>query len=127
MLEIEGLSAWYGEARVLQNISLSVHAGEVVTLVGRNGAGKTTLLRSVMGLHRQIEGSVRFDGSALGRRSPDSRARAGLGWVPDDRGIYGSPGMSVGHAGARSWGSWSSIGPQVSMTRASAAWAEWNP
>jgi branched-chain amino acid transport system ATP-binding protein len=90
MLEIVGLSAWYGEARVLSDVSLSVHAGEVVTLVGRNGAGKTTLLRSVMGLHRQIEGTVRFDGSELGHRSPERRARAGLGWVPDDRGIYAS-------------------------------------
>jgi branched-chain amino acid transport system ATP-binding protein len=90
MLEIAGLSAWYGEARVLADVSLSVHAGEVVTLVGRNGAGKTTLLRSVMGLHRQIEGTVRLDGSELGHRSPDRRARAGLGWVPDDRGIYAS-------------------------------------
>jgi len=90
MLEIVGLSAWYGEARVLSDVSLSVHAGEVVTLVGRNGAGKTTLLRSVMGLHRQIEGTVRLDGSELGHRSPDRRARAGLGWVPDDRGIYAS-------------------------------------
>jgi branched-chain amino acid transport system ATP-binding protein len=90
MLEIQGLSAWYGEARVLGDVSLSVHKGEVVTLVGRNGAGKTTLLRSVMGLHRQIEGTVRFDGTEMGHGSPDSRARAGLGWVPDDRGIYAS-------------------------------------
>jgi branched-chain amino acid transport system ATP-binding protein len=90
MLEIHGLSAWHGEARVLADVSLSVQAGEVVTLVGRNGAGKTTLLRSVMGLHRQIEGAIRLDGSELGHRSPDSRARAGLGWVPDDRGIYAS-------------------------------------
>jgi branched-chain amino acid transport system ATP-binding protein len=90
MLEIQGLSAWYGEARVLEGASLRVHAGEVVTLVGRNGAGKTTLLRSVMGLHRQIEGAVRFNGTEMGHRSPDARARAGLGWVPDDRGIYAS-------------------------------------
>jgi branched-chain amino acid transport system ATP-binding protein len=90
MLEVSGLSAWYGEARVLSDVSLSVRPGEVVTLVGRNGAGKSTLLRSVMGLHRQIEGTVRFDGADLARRSPDRRARAGLGWVPDDRGIYAS-------------------------------------
>jgi branched-chain amino acid transport system ATP-binding protein len=90
MLEILGLSAWYGEARVLGDVSLSVHEGEVVTLVGRNGAGKTTLLRSVMGLHRQIEGTVSLAGTDLGHSSPDSRARAGLGWVPDDRGIYAS-------------------------------------
>ena len=90
MLEIQGLSAWYGEARVLADVSLSVQAGEVVTLVGRNGAGKTTLLRSVMGLHPQIEGTVRLDGRELGHRPPDARARAGVGWVPDDRGIYAS-------------------------------------
>jgi branched-chain amino acid transport system ATP-binding protein len=90
MLEVEGLSAWYGEARVLGDVSLSVNEGEVVTLVGRNGAGKTTLLRAVMGLHRQIEGTVRLAGAELGHSSPDSRARSGMGWVPDDRGIYAS-------------------------------------
>jgi branched-chain amino acid transport system ATP-binding protein len=90
MLEVEGLSAWYGEARVLGDVTLCVNEGEVVTLVGRNGAGKTTLLRSVMGLHRHIAGTVRLDGAQIDHRSPDSRARAGLGWVPDDRGIYAS-------------------------------------
>jgi branched-chain amino acid transport system ATP-binding protein len=90
VLEVEGVSAWYGEARVLTDVSVSVRAGEVVTLVGRNGAGKTTLLRSIMGLHRQVEGAIRLDGRELGRSSPDSRAKAGLGWVPDDRGIYAS-------------------------------------
>ncbi|NNM47083.1 ABC transporter ATP-binding protein [Knoellia koreensis] len=87
-LELSGLSAWYGEARVLSDVDLTVAPGEVVTLVGRNGAGKTTLLRSVMGLHRQVQGSVSWDGTDLGKASPDKRARAGIGWVPDDRGIY---------------------------------------
>jgi branched-chain amino acid transport system ATP-binding protein len=87
-LAVEGLSAWYGEARVLTDVDLRVAPGEVVTLVGRNGAGKTTLLRSVMGLHRQVEGAVRWGGSELGKASPDKRAKAGIGWVPDDRGIY---------------------------------------
>ena len=90
VLSVEGVSAWYGEAKVLTEVSVDVRPGEVVTLVGRNGAGKTTLLRSIMGLHRQVEGTVRFDGQDLGRRSPDSRAKAGVGWVPDDRGIYAS-------------------------------------
>ena len=90
VLDVEGVSAWYGEARVLTDVSLAVSPGEVVTLVGRNGAGKTTLLRSVMGLHRQVEGVIRLDGRALDRTSPDSRAKAGIGWVPDDRGIYAS-------------------------------------
>ncbi|MGH2715104.1 MAG: ABC transporter ATP-binding protein [Thermoleophilaceae bacterium] len=88
MLEITALSAWYGEARALREVSASVGAGEVVTLVGRNGAGKTTLLRSVMGLHPHARGEVRLGGSDLSRRSADQRARAGLGYVPDDRGIY---------------------------------------
>ena len=90
VLSVDGLSAWYGEARVLTDVSVDVRPGEVVTLVGRNGAGKTTLLRSIMGLHRQVEGTVRFDGRELGKSSPDSRAKAGVGWVPDDRGIYAS-------------------------------------
>ena len=90
MLDIQGLSAWYGEASVLSDVSVNVNKGEVVTLVGRNGAGKTTLLRAVMGLHRQVKGTVRFAGVELGHSSPDSRARSGLGWVPDDRGIYAS-------------------------------------
>jgi branched-chain amino acid transport system ATP-binding protein len=90
ILEVGDLSAWYGEAQVLRGVSVDVGPGEVVTLVGRNGAGKTTLLRSVMGLHRQVSGTVSFEGADLGRRSADARARAGIGWVPDDRGIYAS-------------------------------------
>lgn len=87
-LEVTGVSAWYGEARVLSDVSLQIGQGEVVTLVGRNGAGKTTLLRSIMGLHKQVQGSVTFEGVELVKRSADSRARLGIGWVPDDRGIY---------------------------------------
>ena len=90
VLAVESLSAWYGEARVLTDVSLAVQPGEVVTLVGRNGAGKTTLLRSIMGLHRQVGGTIRWGGRELGQASPDARAKAGIGWVPDDRGIYAS-------------------------------------
>jgi len=89
-LAVDALSAWYGEARVLTDVSLAVQPGEVVTLVGRNGAGKTTLLRSIMGLHRQVEGAISWGGRELGWSSPDSRAKSGIGWVPDDRGIYAS-------------------------------------
>ena len=89
-LTVEGLSAWYGEARALTDVSLDVAPGEVVTLVGRNGAGKTTLLRSVMGLHRQCTGRVCVDRTDVSNRSADARARHGFGWVPDDRGIYAS-------------------------------------
>jgi branched-chain amino acid transport system ATP-binding protein len=89
-LRVESMSAWYGEARALTDVDLEVLPGEAVTLVGRNGAGKTTLLRCVMGLHRQCEGRVVVDGHDVSTRSPDARARLGLGWVPDDRGIYAS-------------------------------------
>jgi branched-chain amino acid transport system ATP-binding protein len=88
MLEIEGLSAWYGEAQALRGVSLRAAPGEIVTLVGRNGAGKTTALRCVMGLHRHQTGTVRLGAAELGPLGPVKRARAGLGYVPDDRGIY---------------------------------------
>jgi branched-chain amino acid transport system ATP-binding protein len=91
VLSIDLLSAWYGEARVLREVSVEVPAGQLVTLVGRNGAGKTTLLRCVMGLHRQQSGRIELAGTgALDRLVPHRRARAGLGYVPDDRGIYAS-------------------------------------
>ncbi|MFW6723477.1 ABC transporter ATP-binding protein [Streptomyces sp. MAR4 CNY-716] len=87
------MTAHYDEAEVLREVSLEVGAGEVVTLVGRNGAGKTTLLRCVMGLHRRASGTVRLDGRDLSAVPPHRRARRGLGYVPDDRGIYA--GLSV--------------------------------
>ncbi|MBO4204931.1 ABC transporter ATP-binding protein [Micromonospora echinofusca] len=88
MLRIEKLSASYGEARVLRDVSLTVARGEVVTLVGRNGAGKSTLLRCVMGLHDSQRGTVELDGRDISRLPAHRRARLGLGWVPDDRGSY---------------------------------------
>ena len=88
MLRVDGLSAWYGEARALHDVSIQVAGGEVVTLVGRNGAGKTTLVRSLIGLHRQVKGSVTFLGKEMTGLPPHKRARAGMGWVQDDRGIY---------------------------------------
>jgi branched-chain amino acid transport system ATP-binding protein len=94
MLEVSGVSAWYGEARVLNDVHIDVSAGEVVTLVGRNGVGKTTLLRSIMGLHKQLHGTITLDGVDLTKRSADNRARMGVGWVPDDRGIYASLSVS---------------------------------
>ena len=93
LLSVDNLSAFYGEAQVLRDVSIDVAAGEVVTLVGRNGAGKTTLLRSIMGLHRAARGSITFDGSSLDGRSADKRARLGLGWVPDDDGRGGYHGQ----------------------------------
>ena len=88
MLEVKGVSAHYDEAKVLDEVSLQVGEGEVVTLVGRNGAGKTTLLRCVMGLHQRMTGTVTLGGRDISAAAPHHRARLGLGFVPDDRGIY---------------------------------------
>jgi branched-chain amino acid transport system ATP-binding protein len=88
MLEVESLSAWYGEARALRDVRFRVGEGELITLVGRNGAGKSTTLRCVMGLHPHMTGTVRLDGRDITAWPAQRRARAGLGYVPDDRGIY---------------------------------------
>jgi branched-chain amino acid transport system ATP-binding protein len=90
MLSVENLSAWYGEAQVLRSVNLEVQDGQLVTLVGRNGAGKTTMIHSIMGLHRQQQGRVVVDGQDISRFPPHRRARVGLGYVPDNRGIYSS-------------------------------------
>ncbi|USQ79670.1 ABC transporter ATP-binding protein [Ornithinimicrobium faecis] len=90
MLEIRNLQAFYGEAQALHGIDLSVGEGEVVTLVGRNGAGKTTLLRTIIGLHRGVKGSITLNGTEITGVATHKRARLGLGWVQDDRGIYAS-------------------------------------
>ena len=88
MLSVRDVSAHHGEAVVLRGVSLDVAAGEVVTLVGRNGAGKTTLLRCLMGLHRSMTGTVELDGRDITRLAPHRRCRLGMGYVPDDRGVY---------------------------------------
>ncbi|MFF0524529.1 ABC transporter ATP-binding protein [Actinomadura nitritigenes] len=88
MLRIDGLSAWYGEAQALRDVSLRVDEGEIVTLVGRNGAGKTTLLRCLMGLHKDAMGTIEFLGEDITALGPHKRARRGLGYVPDDRGVF---------------------------------------
>ncbi len=88
MLQVNTLSVAYGETQVLRGVSLEVRPGELVCLMGRNGVGKTTLLKSVMGLLRPRAGQVEFDGRDLTRASPDVRARAGIGYVPQGREIF---------------------------------------
>ncbi|MEP7198710.1 MAG: ABC transporter ATP-binding protein [Chloroflexota bacterium] len=75
---------------MLRNVSLEVPDGQLVTLVGRNGAGKSTTLRSIMGLHKQQQGRITLNDADLGPLAPHRRARLGIGYVPDDRGIYSS-------------------------------------
>ena len=93
MLEVHDLNAWYQESHVLQGLSFEVREGEVVTLLGRNGAGKTTALKSIMGLVPRREGSIRFRGRELVDARPDVVGRAGIGFCPEERGIFA--GLSV--------------------------------
>ena len=93
MLDIRAIDTFYGETQALFGVSLSVEAGEVLALLGANGAGKTTVLRSILGLTRPRRGDIDFQGKPLARRATHEIARAGIGWVPDDRRIC--PTLSV--------------------------------
>jgi branched-chain amino acid transport system ATP-binding protein len=88
MLKTRDLNAYYDESHVLRGVDLAVQQGEVVTLVGRNGAGKTTTLKSIMGIVRKRTGEIVFDGQPIMRLTSDRVARRGIGFVPEERGIY---------------------------------------
>ncbi|MGH6896701.1 MAG: ABC transporter ATP-binding protein [Geminicoccaceae bacterium] len=88
MLEIERIDSFYGETQVLFDVSLQVGEREVVALLGADGAGKTTTLRSILGLTRARRGAIRFNGADITRAPSYEIARAGIGWVPDDRRIF---------------------------------------
>jgi branched-chain amino acid transport system ATP-binding protein len=90
MLEIDNLQAFYGESHVLHGVSLKVRQGEVVTLLGRNGAGKTTTMRSIMGVVSKRTGSIRFAGQELIGLAQHKVPRLGIGYVPEERGIFAS-------------------------------------
>jgi branched-chain amino acid transport system ATP-binding protein len=88
MLGVENLSAWYGAAQILYDLSFTVDHGEVVALMGRNGAGKSTTLKSIMGLLAHRVGRVSFNGRDISRLKPYEIARLGLGFAPEDRRIF---------------------------------------
>ena len=88
MLSVEALDAGYGGSQILWNVDLTVPTGQVVCLMGRNGVGKTTLLKTIMGLLPARGGRIVFDGVDVTRWSPDRRARAGVGYVPQGREIF---------------------------------------
>jgi branched-chain amino acid transport system ATP-binding protein len=90
MLEVSGLNAWYGESHILHGVEFGVREGEVVTLLGRNGAGKTTTMKSIMGLVGRRTGSIRYRDSETIALRPDRIARAGIGFCPEERGIFAS-------------------------------------
>ena len=93
MLKVKDLEVGYDGATVLHRLSMEVGKGQVVCVMGRNGVGKTTLLKSLMGLLRPTHGTIELDGVDMTKTTPDKRARAGLGYVPQGRDIF--PHLSV--------------------------------
>jgi branched-chain amino acid transport system ATP-binding protein len=90
LLTLDNLRAGYGEAVVLPNMSLRLPDGQVLALLGRNGTGKTTLINSIVGVTRRFGGAVKLGDRDLTAMRPDQRARAGIGWVPQERNIFRS-------------------------------------
>ncbi len=90
MLEVRDLHGWYGESHVLHGINFDVREGEVVTLLGRNGAGRTSTLRAIMGLIGARKGSIRIHGTEAIDLPPHRIARLGIGYCPEERGIFAS-------------------------------------
>lgn len=89
MLTVQNINQYYGGSHILRDVSLTATPGKVTVLLGRNGVGKTTLLKSLMGLVPIKSGSIQFDGKAIDKATPYDRARAGIGFVPQGREIFG--------------------------------------
>jgi branched-chain amino acid transport system ATP-binding protein len=90
LLEVDNLSAGYGQAVILDRVSLSLPAGQTMALLGRNGTGKTTLINTLAGATRQHGGAIRLAGLELHKLPSHERAAAGIGWVPQERNIFKS-------------------------------------
>ena len=89
MLKVENINQYYGGSHILRDVSLTAEPGKVTVLLGRNGVGKTTLLKSLMGLVPIKSGAIQLDGTAIDKATPYDRARAGIGFVPQGREIFG--------------------------------------
>jgi urea transport system ATP-binding protein len=87
MLKVSNLNVYYGESHILRNVDLHVPPGKMVCLIGRNGVGKTTLMKSIIGLLKPRTGEIALDGQIINQKSPDLRARMGIGYVPQGREI----------------------------------------
>jgi branched-chain amino acid transport system ATP-binding protein len=93
LLTVDDIHTYYGEAHILQGVSLTVGEGEVVTMIGRNGAGKTTTLLSIMGIARARRGAVRLGGADITQLPTHDIVRRGIGWVPEERRVL--PNLTV--------------------------------
>lgn len=93
LLALQDVHTHYGEAHILQGVSLTLEPSEVVALIGRNGAGKTTTLRTIMGIAKPTRGSIRFRGEDITHREPHEVARRGIAWIPEERRVL--PNLTV--------------------------------
>jgi len=110
MLELRDLHAYYGKSHILQGVELHIDEGEIVSLLGRNGVGRSTTCKAIMGLV-QPHGSISFKGKPIAGLRPDQIARAGVGYVPEDRQIFPTltvqQNLELGLARAGKFGRWS--------------------
>ena len=106
LLTIERLTAGYGEAVAISDVSLAVGEGEALALLGRNGMGKTTLVNTVVGVTRRFGGVIRLDGRDITALRPDQRAHSGIGWVPQERNIFRSLTVEENLTAVARPGSW---------------------
>lgn len=110
LLEVEDIHTAYDTSRVLFGVSLNIQQGECVCLLGRNGVGKSTTMRSIMGLNPPHQGTVRFKGEDVTHQEPHTKARKGLGFVPEDRRIFAEltvwENLDVAERSARRPGRW---------------------
>jgi branched-chain amino acid transport system ATP-binding protein len=107
LLRIEHLRAGYGEAVVLPDMSLALAEGEALALLGRNGTGKTTLINSIVGVTRRFGGTISIEGRDITGLRPDQRARAGIGWVPQERNVFKSLTVEENMTAVAQPGPWS--------------------
>ena len=89
-LALDGVAAGYGDATVVSGISLELAPGEALAVLGRNGVGKTTLVNTIVGVTRRFAGTLALDGFDMTAAPPEARARAGVGWVPQERNVFRS-------------------------------------
>ena len=110
LLEVRNLQAWYGGAQILFGVALKIEPGEVVALFGRNGAGKSTTMKAIMRMVPRVEGAVTFDGRSISTLASHAIARAGIGYVPEDRRIFTDltvmENLDVGRLPARDGVAW---------------------
>ncbi len=110
VLEVDAISTYYGLSRALFGVSLAVQRGQCVCLLGRNGVGKSTVMRSIMGLNAPAQGRVLWKGNAIQGYRPDQVARAGIGFVPEDRRVFADltvvENLEVAQSAAQRAGRW---------------------